>query len=967
MRTGDPGMRCHLDCSLFRAVFVLLIAVLPPGTQAQAEFSGEDALALAGHAQDRATPAAVDAIARRIFDRLELPQDVRRRYAFAASASLRKAGGRFETAILDSEILVAAAGVKLGSATKAIVIADGDVVVDVAAGLLVIARGSITVHRETEAGIYLSKGSVRVENGSGPHVYAVRGATVESRSPFSTYNTDTRSAIGAPAMAYSHSRPALFQGEPVRAPAEPMMLIGSGESMPFSGARCSTAVADDVDLHSQMLPYARTRAGCPEIDSAAVRCIQEEDPRAQQPASQELWTLRLCGRPMTLLVQSKRLPGKDPRTGTNLYDHSITVQSGGRAPRAGCKDGPIRTTPHAAEDALALAARKCPAATREQAVRAAERVLEALDLPEERRSRYAYAASASLQAGTDYFEAAQVSEAVLLVDGGVRIAFARNALIVARGDVSIAHGAGLIVISNGSIRLGHESGTLGGTHAPGIYVARGTVDISSSVDPVIYALEGAKPGRTGRATAVNTELRSAGEIGRVTRYSVAALFSGEPPRTPTGRPAPPSAPFSYAGRRCANPLPDEIAFLLRMRAYVTRHAGCETIRSVQADCVQESAAANGFTSVERWTFDLCEREINLVSRVSGYVPATGRSGHGAMAVNSSMVIEPPPPPPGVAAEEERRRARLASMSPEDKARLSALNQAAIAHQRKGELFEAREKYLEARRMSGATADPHANLAGVERQLERSDAATAALTARIEGGTATATTYVERGLLRIRHNDRSRGFRDLDRASELSGNDPGIDAERAWGQLISNRPELAEAGATAVLDKAPMHRRALEVRAWARLFQNRPKEAAADADASLEADRPWTAQAFASDRAGYRVIAGYLARSHAGTRAEALRWLGRWRPLLAKDAWPDALALYLLGEIDEARMKAVAASTQPADRGNATGEGLALLALDRLPADERKQRAGAMLQFFRTEFAAGHSLAYVAYVHATRRK
>jgi hypothetical protein len=165
----------------------------------------------------------------------------------------------------------------------------------------------------------------------------------------------------------------------------------------------------------------------------------------------------------------------------------------------------------------------------------------------------------------------------------------------------------------------------------------------------------------------------------------------------------------------------------------------------------------------------------------------------------------------------------------------------------------------------------------------------------------------------------------------------------------------------------MHRRALEVRAWARLFQNRPKEAAADADASLAADRAWTAASFASERAGYRVIAGYLARSHAGTRAEALRWLGRWLPLLAKDAWPDALALYLLGEIDEARMKAVAATTQPADRGNATGEGLAFLALDRLPADERKQRAGAMLHFFRTEFAAGHSLAYVAYVHATRRK
>jgi hypothetical protein len=243
MRTGDPGMRCHLDRSLFRAVFVLLIAVLPPGTQAQSAFSGEDALALAGHAQDRATPAAIDATARRIFDRLELPQDVRRRYAFAVSASLRKAGGRFESAILDSEILVAAADVKLGSATKAIVISGGDVVVDVAAGLLVIARGSITVHRETEAGIYVSKGSVSVENGSGPHVYAVRGATVESRSPFSTYNTDTRSAIGAPAMAYSHSRPGPVSGR--------------------AGARASRA--DDADRHwriDALLGHPLLHRGC---------------------------------------------------------------------------------------------------------------------------------------------------------------------------------------------------------------------------------------------------------------------------------------------------------------------------------------------------------------------------------------------------------------------------------------------------------------------------------------------------------------------------------------------------------------------------------------------------------------------------------------------------------------------------------------------------------------------------------
>lgn len=947
-----------------RALVFLLLTALSAIGSAQSVFYGEDVLAFANRTQESATSASVDEAIKRVFERLELPPAARGRYGNAASLNLQKEKRGFEARRLDSVILTAAGKIKLGFAVNAIVIAEGDVEVDVAAGILVIAGGSIKVRRETSQGIYISKSSVSIEGGMGPFVYAVRGATVKSEEPFTAYNTDTANAGGA--LSYRYSRPALFQGEPVRAPAGPAMVVSGGESMSFSGNRCSTAIADTVDLHSQMLPYARKRADCPEIDSAAVRCVQEEDPQARQPASQELWTLQLCGRPMTLLAQSKRIAGKGSKAGSDSYDHSIKVQSGARLPRADHRSASNQRTRFAADDALALAARIKPAATREQTVLAVRRVLEALDLPQELRSKYAYMGSANFRAEKNYFETSELTETVILVNGSTRIGFARNAIIIARGDVRVAHGAGLIIVSDGSIRLSHETGLLGVAHAPGVYIARETVDISHSLHPVIYAPKGTTLPPYRQMTAINTDISSvAGSP--VTRYTVAALFAGEPTRAPVPRPAPPSAPFAYGGSRCANAMPDEIALLQRMRAIVAREAGCQEIHSVTASCTQESTARNGFTSVERWTFDMCGRSLNLVSQISGYVPLADRTEPSAMAVHASLKIERPPRPAEDVAEEERWRMRFASMTPEEKARMTKLNEEAIAHHLKGDLFEAREKYHEANRISGTTARTGSNLHSVERQLERSDAATEVLTAKIDGGKADAITYAERGLIRIRFNDMSRGLRDLDHASAISRNNPRVDTERAWGLLIANRPELAEAAAIAVLAKEPTHHRALEVLAWSRLFQNRPREAFQDADRSLRVDPPWTAETFAAERAGYRAIAGYLALSNAESRASAVEWLLRWKPYLRTGAWPDAFALFLLGEINEEQMKAVAVSMQPTDRGAAAGEGFAFLAHDGLSADERKQRADAMRQYFRTSFGAGHSLAYAAYVRATLRK
>ncbi len=613
------------------------------------------------------------------------------------------------------------------------------------------------------------------------------------------------------------------------------------------------------------------------------------------------------------------------------------------------------------EDALALAEQRSADATREDAVRALERIFDVLEIPAERRTRYAFAASANLVRAQKYYEGDELSESILLAGGGVKLGFARNAVIVSGGDVVIAHGAGLIVIARGSIRLSHENALLDKGDARGIYISAAGIDIGSAVGPTVYAVKGARIGHSGRVTAYNSDLRVADGV-IATKHTTAALFLGEPIRTP----GPPNMlvnageTMPHGGQRCRTALWDEVDLLTRMLPAVRREANCPSIDAATVTCTQEADAANAYTSREHWSFRLCGRTVGAAVSSSGVRPSKGNS---AGPLQNSMTIEkpagapgvyraiPPPPsaPPAKALSEEQRR------------RVASLFQEGAAHLVRGELVEARDSYRAASEITGAPSAADTNLANVERQIARAEEHVRGYSAAIDSGRATARLYADRGLARISWNDVSRGLRDLDRALEMDNTEPGIALDRAWGYILANRPAEAAAFAGALLARDPRMAKAYEVRAWAKFAQNAPKDAYLDAFSSLVEAPKWSTQSFAGQKAGYRVMVGYLALRQTAPRAQATEWLRQWRPFMSPGAWPDALALYLVGELDERDAMNAAAARAASDRGAALGEAYAFLALDELFGGSGQDRQQAMGEYFRSSYAAGRSLSHVLYI------
>jgi hypothetical protein len=613
------------------------------------------------------------------------------------------------------------------------------------------------------------------------------------------------------------------------------------------------------------------------------------------------------------------------------------------------------------EDALALATQRQAGATREDVTRALERIFDRLEIPPERRARYAFAASANLVKERKYYEADELSESVLLAGGSVKLGFAHNAVIISGGDVVIAHGAGLIVIARGSIHLSFENALLDKVDARGIYISAGAIDIGSAVGPTVYAVKGAKVDHSGPITAYNSDLR-VGDGLLATKHATAALFLGEPIRAPEPSHMLVNAgeTMRHGGQRCRTAVWDEVDLLTRMLPAVRREANCPSIDSASVTCTQEADAKNAFTSREHWAFGLCGRTVGASVSSSGLRPSKGK---GAGALQHTMTIDKPAGTPGFYGASPPRppaAPRAKPLSDEQRQRFARLFREGAAHLLRGELVEARDSYRAASEISGAPPGADANLANVERQIARADEQVRGYSAAIDSGRATARLYADRGLARISWNDVSRGLRDLDRALEMDNTEPDIALDRAWGYILANRPAEGAAFAGALIARDPRMAKAYDVRAWAKFVQNVPKDAYLDAFSSLVEAPKWSTQSFAGQKAGYRVLVGYLALRQTAPRAQATEWLRQWRPFMSPGAWPDALALYLAGELDERDAMNAAAARAASDRGAALGEAYVFLALDELFGGGGQDRQQAMTEYFRSSYAAGRTLSQLLY-------
>jgi len=272
--------------------------------------AGERLLALAGAGFAKADKQAAVAAIQAAYARLGMPLAGAGPYASVPSARFEKAPAYDERDELDHAILVVKGAAKIGIMSNAVLIADGDVHVSAIARSIVVARGSITIGHETNAlvggqdasGVYLTKGSLELSSCTRPNFYAVAGAVAPCSG--TAHNTEVKRGAATYIGAISKMGGApLFLGEPVRqSRSAGVTVMNSGESMEFTGSRCSNP-PDVVSLHTSMLPAARKQGNCPRIDRAFVRC--ESGARGEP---QEKWTFVMCGRAVTL-YSSADAPG----------------------------------------------------------------------------------------------------------------------------------------------------------------------------------------------------------------------------------------------------------------------------------------------------------------------------------------------------------------------------------------------------------------------------------------------------------------------------------------------------------------------------------------------------------------------------------------------------------------------------------------------------------------------------------
>lgn len=605
-------------------------------------------------------------------------------------------------------------------------------------------------------------------------------------------------------------------------------------------------------------------------------------------------------------------------------------------------------TSHVSGDyVLALADTDFKHATHDLVVKRVGDVFEQLEIPVERRSRYAFMGSAKFILAENYYEADELSETILVANKSVKIGFASNVVVISNGEVNIAHGTGLLVVASGSIELSHETPLLGGSNIGGIYITKNTFNLAHGMDPIIYAVKGAKTSHVRNVVAYNTDIQMS--FGVANKHTRIALFSGEPPRVPLAKQITASSGEStnFSGMRCENRIEKSYLFD-QVLPLVRREGNCPRIASTSVRCELNEGSGELGRSRELWTFQLCERSIDILVTKTAAVAAISiiRSGESG---DARIPQQPVPPERVLSAEEHKRIAKLFEEGSE--------------HLSRGELMEARTKYLKAIEINPGQQSAKFNIAGIDSQIQRAEAAAAPYTVSILKGDTSARIFVDRGLAYIGAGDVGRGLTDLMRASKIDNVDPGIALDRAWAYVRINRLDEAAAIASSIIARWPRLTKAYEVRAWANLLLNRSEDAYKDAFSSLVEAPTWTKETFAAELATYRVLAGYFALRQTGPRAKATEWLREWKPHLAERTWPDAMVLYLLGDLDGSEMHEVAESLREKDRGNAAAEAMVFSALENLFAGDWDKGRTRMNEYFRERYSAGYTLAWVTWMRS----
>jgi len=595
------------------------------------------------------------------------------------------------------------------------------------------------------------------------------------------------------------------------------------------------------------------------------------------------------------------------------------------------------------DDVLALAGARWERATLDDASRKLRTILARLKIDRERAARYGDLRRLKFVKTEKPLEIAQLSNAVLIAKRGAKIGTASRVTVIAEGEVEIGFATAVFVVASGPIRIAHEMPEV--PESAGIYVTKSTLAIGHARDPVVYAVGGANVGHAPAFTAYNTEFQH--EPVERSVFLPQRLFGDEPVRKPAAAILKLSGhPVQFTGRRCRAGLKTPL-LEGELDAGLRSKIPCGYVESAAVRCERDEGSTGAGLSVERWTLQACGQSLVFVSQSNPYT----------RSVVEQRKREERGPAYGA------RQAPLTSLelTDEEKKEISRLFKDAFDHTLRGDIVSARAKYAEVLKIAPDHRPALQNSASLDTRIARADAAVAPFTALIDAGRREPRIYADRGLAYLGAGDVGRGLADLDAAAASAPTDEAILLDRIDAYLRADRPADCVRLASDILTRSPRLARAYALRAWCHLVENRGEAAFADARASLEAGAPWTPESFARQKAGYRVIAGYLALLQTASEQRAKEWVGEWRGAMTARSWPDAFAQYVLGELDYDSMREVAAALKPEDRGNALGEATVFAALQvHLRSGTSSATRSAMTRFFRQSYAAGRTLAWVLY-------
>lgn len=592
------------------------------------------------------------------------------------------------------------------------------------------------------------------------------------------------------------------------------------------------------------------------------------------------------------------------------------------------------------DEALALAGSEWGTATRRDAEERVAALLRHLKADADRLARHRPASSARFIKTEKPVELPELADAILLARKDVRLSTARNLIIIADASVEISFASAVVIIASGPVRLAHELQSPG---SGGVYISRSSFEVSHAGDGFVYAIGGVSYSHSSSLRLFNTEPENL-------HFPVATvlpgrLFKSEPVRLQRqlAHVFIDGHRVSLKGDRCARGMYIDL-LEKELASALQAHLTCGAVESVSVRCEAEGEVT-GPPTMEHWAIRACGKEIEVISATNAY------SRNVSLRRPAAEAPSPATTSPDIG-------------PPELQARIQPLFRAAMEHSSRGELVEARDYYREVTTLYPKHGPALHNLTTLERTIARADAAAAPFTSLIEGGERNADVLADRAWIYLRHGDHGRAIKDFDYAADLSRADPRIRTAQVEGYLRADRPEEVLRLASGVLRDFPGLARAHELRAWANLLAGRGAEALADARRSLDAER-WTRESFATQRAAYRVVVGFLAAHQAQSRQKGLEWLREWVPYMDRAAWPDAFAFYALGAIDYDTFNASALARQKEDRGERAGEAAVFVTMDmRLAGTLDPHQDLELTRIFRESYSAGWTLGWVLYRRAS---